>query len=126
VTAASDGDLDDDGLPDEWETQYFGGPTNANPSAMASNGVNTVKQAYVAGLDPTDSTNLFLISVFPLSAERVLQWQSASGRIYSVHSTSNLQENFHALETNILFPQSSYTDTVHRAEQFYKIDVELP
>ncbi len=125
VSAASDGDLDDDGLPDDWETEYFGGPTNANPNATASNGVNTVEEAYIAGLDPTSPTNLFLTSVLcPSTSDPILQWNVASGRVYSVWFTTNLQNTFQPLETNILFPQSSYTDTLHKS-RFYKIDVEV-
>jgi len=119
----SDGDYDDDGLPDEWETLYFGGPTNVNPLATASNGVNTVRQAYIAGLDPTDPNATLLTSVI-CSPAPVLQWDAVSGRVYSVFSTTNLQESFQPLETNILFPQSSYTDEVD-AVRFYKIDVHI-
>jgi PKD repeat protein len=60
--AGTAGDADDDGLPDEWENQYFGGSTNANPHALAANGVNTILEAYVAGLNPTNSEK-FLSSV---------------------------------------------------------------
>ncbi len=119
------GDLDNDGLPDEWETQYFGGSTNANPVAMASNGVNTVWETYIAGLDPTSLTNRFHFSVLcPPSSDPVLGWNATSGRVYSVYSTTNLLSDFLPLKTNILFPQSSHTDTLHKS-RFYKIDVEL-
>jgi len=121
-TSGTPGDLDGDGLPDDWETQYFGGPTNANPTATASNGVNTVRQAYIAGFDPTNPSGAFRISV----SGPVLGWNSISGRVYSIYCTSNLLDNFQPLETNIFFPQSSYTDTVHEIKHFYKIDVELP
>ncbi len=125
VTVASDGDLDDDGLPDEWETLYFGGPTNANPNVTASNGINTVWETYVAGLDPTSPTNFFLSSVIcPPSSDPVLRWHSISARVYSVWFTTNLLNAFQPLETNILFPHSSYTDEVDSV-RFYKIDVEL-
>ena len=122
---SSDGDLDDDGLPDEWETFYFGGPTNANPNATASNGVNTVWETYIAGLDPTSPTNRLLLSVLcPSSSDPVLRWNAVTARIYSVWFTTNLQESFQPLETNIFFPQSSYTDTIHKS-RFYKIDVQM-
>ncbi len=119
------GDLDGDGLPDWWEAQHFGGSTNANPSALASNSVNTVWETYVAGLDPTSPTNRLQTSVLcPPSSDPVLRWNSVSGRVYSVWWTSNLLSSFQPLETNILFPQSSYTDTLHRS-RFYKINVQM-
>jgi hypothetical protein len=56
-------DSDGDGLPDWWEQEYFGGPTAANPNDMAANGVNTVMQAFIAGIDPTDANARFAAPV---------------------------------------------------------------
>jgi uncharacterized protein (TIGR03790 family) len=123
-----DSDADDDGIPDEWETEYFGGTTNANPNSMAANGVNTILEAYVAGLNPTNPAAALLISDFrPLTSASTLQWQSASGRVYSVYWTTNLITGFQPLETNILWPQNSWTDTVHGAQGggYYRIKVQL-
>ena len=99
--------------------------TNANPAAAASNGVNTVKDCYIAGLDPTDECATFLISDFrPLTSGNTLHWQNVSGRVYSVYWASNLLGGFQALETNVAMP---YSDTNHPGEEkgFYKIEVEL-
>lgn len=115
-------DQDYDGIPNEWEVLYFGGSTNAVAGATASNGVNTVLQAYIAGLDPTDPDSLFQAN---LTNGFVVQWNTISGRIYSVFGSTNLQESFQPLETNILWPQASWTDTVKRTENFYQIDVKL-
>ena len=124
-SSGTPGDLDGDGLPDDWETLYFGGPTNANPNATASNSINTVWETYIAGLDPTSPTNRFLTSILsPSPSDPILRWNSVSGRVYSVWWSSNLLSGFQPLETNILFPQSSYTDTLYKS-RFYKIDVHI-
>jgi PKD repeat protein len=128
ASGSSGGDSDTDGIPDEWETEYFGGSTNANPNAMAANGMNTIREAYVAGLNPTNPASVLLISDFrPLTSASTLQWQSVSGRVYSVHWTTNLFAGFQPLETNIVWPQNSWTDAVHGVQDggFYKIKVEL-
>jgi hypothetical protein len=125
---ADNSDSDSDGIPDWWESQYFGGATNANPSASAANGVNTVYESYIAGLNPTAPASIFLISdIRPLSAGSTLQWQSAFGRVYSVYWTTNLMNSFQPLETNIVWPQNSWTDLVNEAQAdgFYKIKVQL-
>jgi hypothetical protein len=85
-------------------------------------------EAYVAGLNPTNPASVLLISNFqPLASQSVLQWQSASGRVYSVYWATNLMNGFQPLETNILWPQNSWTDTVHGAQggSFYRIKVQL-
>lgn len=125
VVVQPDGnDEDGDGLPDGWEEQYYGGTTNANPAAIAANGVNTVMEAYIAGLNPTNAASFFTASLTNQNGF-VVQWSAASGRVYSVVGTTNLQESFQPLETGILWPQSSWTDTVDRTERFYKVDVQL-
>jgi len=118
----SDGDLDDDGLPDQWEEDYFGGATNANPDATCSNGVNTVRQAYIAGFDPNNADSLFLTSIF---SDRVLQWSCVSGRVYSVWWTTNLLDGFQPLETNIPWTQSCFTNPEAFPCSYYRIDVQL-
>ena len=118
-------DLDDDGLPNDRETLYFGGPTNANPTATASNGVNTVREAYIAGLDPTSPTNSFLLSVVDPPSS-VLRWNSVSSRVYSVWWSSNLlNETFIPLQSNVM--GGVFTDSLHNAERkgFYRLEVQF-
>jgi hypothetical protein len=116
------GDVDDDGLPDEWELLYFEGATAADPDALAANGVNTVFEAYIAGIDPTDSAALFNAE---LTDECVVRWTAVPDRAYSVQGSMNLLNGFRPLETNILWPQSSWTGTFERVRSFYKVDVQL-
>jgi hypothetical protein len=126
--SAPDGDTDGDGLTDEWETQYFGGSTNAHPHAPAATGVNTIYETYIAGLNPTNPASVFLISDFrPLTSASTLQWQSVSGRVYSVYWTTNLLSGFQPLETNIVWPQSNWTNTIQelQAGGFYLVKVRL-
>jgi len=120
-------DSDGDGISDPWEERYFGGPTNANPTAICSNGYNTVFDAYIAGLNPTNSQSVFRTSFLrPPSSEKVLSWNSASGRVYSVHWTTNLMSGFQCLESNIPWIQTGYTNTSAAPRGFYQIKVRLP
>ncbi len=111
-------DSDGDGLPDEWENPFGG----LNPSDMASNGVNTVMEAYIAGLDPTDPSSLFNVS----NVRNILQWSNASDRVYTIYWTSNLITGFGApWKSNIT--GGAFTDTLHNVENenFYKLEVGL-
>jgi hypothetical protein len=122
-------DFDSDGLPNQWEADYFGNITNAVVGTFCSNGVNTVREAYIAGLDPNDPDNRFDISdIQLLPTETIIQWPSVSGRVYSVWWSTNLLENFQPLETNIPWTAGgAFTDSFHSADglMFYKIDVRL-
>jgi hypothetical protein len=123
----SPGDSDGDGLPDAWEAQYYGGTTNADPAAWASNGINTLLEAYVAGMNPTDPRARFLISgTTSALAKRVVEWATVSGRMYDVYFSTNLLLGFNLL-TNV-GSAGSYTDNLHQADGniFYRLTVTLP
>ncbi len=115
-------DTDGDGIPDWWEQLYFGGATNASPMTTVSNGVNTVLDAYIAGLNPTNPASYFELSDL---RGNILEWTTATGRVYTVYWSSNLIHGFQPLETNLT--GGSYTDTHHStdAQGFYKIEVQL-
>jgi hypothetical protein len=119
-------DLDYDGIPNGWELEYFGGETNAVAGAMASNGVNTVLETYIAGINPTNPASFFTAALTNANGF-VIHWNAVSGRVYSVNRTTNLLSSFQPLETNIHWSQNSYTDTLHGTEAngFYRVGVEL-
>lgn len=119
-------DLDYDGLPNAWELKYFGEETAAVPTALAANGVDTILDSYVAGLDPTDATATFAVTApTGLDDAVVLNWVAVSGRVYAVQGSTNLSVGFQPWETDICWPRSSWTDVVQRAQCFYKIEVQL-
>jgi hypothetical protein len=115
-------DSDSDGIPDSWEQQYFGGTTNANPAATCSNGINTVRQAYIAGLNPNDPQSTFLASFL---SDEAFGWNAVSGRVYAVYWATNLMNGFQCLESNIPWMRASFTNQTAVPCGYYKIDVQL-
>ncbi|VGO15085.1 hypothetical protein PDESU_03665 [Pontiella desulfatans] len=113
-------DSDRDGLPDTWEMEYFNGATNAVSTAAAPNGVNTLFETYIAGLDPVDR---FAVS----NVWNGVGWTAVPGRVYTVYGTTNLMNSFQPLETGIVWPQNSWTGQVGGAagKAFYKVDVQI-
>ena len=92
---------------------------------MAANGVNTVYESYIADLDPTVPDAVFRIAYLN-ALTSALHWNAASGRVYTVYWTSNLDlSGFQILESDLT--SGVYTDLLHGAESegFYKIEVEL-
>ncbi len=121
-------DADSDGIPDGWELQHFGGITNASAVADADGDGFSNLQEYIAGSNPTNGQSFFGVSSFELPAGgAVIRWNAVTGRVYGVHRATNLLNSFLPLATNIVWPQSSYTDTVHGTElhNFYEIKVRL-
>lgn len=115
---------------ENWLVDHFS-TTSVDDGALASNGVNTIREAYIIGLDPSDPSGRFAISgIADQPGLTVLGWESVSGRLYSVYWSSNLlggAAGFQLLHGNIPWTAGSFTDTVHNAEDtgFYRIDVQL-
>ncbi len=89
---ARSGDFDSDGIPNGWEYDRFGGVTNANPAAMASNGVNTLLEAYIADLDPHDSASVLAIADGGAPHLTLTLDPTSTGRVYDVEWSTNLLE----------------------------------
>jgi hypothetical protein len=81
---------------------------------------------YIAGTDPTNSASYFAVTNWS-AGSFILEWPSIAGREYQVFWTDNLTNAFQPLPPVIDYPQNSYTDTTHSAEDagFYKVEVQL-
>jgi len=78
-------DTDHDGLPDWWESRYFGNRTNTLPSAPAANHFSHL-QCYELGLDPTnpDSTFRARASLQSGTGYPQINWSTVGGKTYVV------------------------------------------
>ena len=122
-------DSNGDGLPDWWEQMYFGGATNANSLADSDGDGQSNLAEFIAGMNPTNAASRFVIhdAAVPTNGQFIVYWDSVTGRVYSVQWKPSLTNAFEFMATNLVYPQDSYTDTVHQAEEsgFYKVGVEL-
>lgn len=86
-------DADGDGLPDWWETEYFGNPTNAQPLAVAAEGSYTLAEAWLADLNPLNPTAAFPRAGIATGLAESL-WitidPTSTARVYGVEWTTNL------------------------------------
>ena len=83
---------------------------------------------FIAGVNPTNSGSVFAIDQSePTPAGYVVRWNAVEGRAYSVYWAETLSAGFSPLASGIPYPQNSYTDTVHTANDggFYYIDVQI-
>ncbi len=84
-------DTDGDGLPDWWESRYFGTATNGLPQALAANGFNNL-QCYQLGLDPTDPHSTFMAQAAsqPGTGYPQISWNSIGGKMYTLEYANGL------------------------------------
>jgi len=125
-------DTDGDTLPNEWETKYYGGTTNANPDALAANGVNTVREAYIADLNPTNPVSFFRITAISNQSPWTVYFEASAGRAYTLLGVSNLVSG---VWTNVPGagprfgaggPDTLRDTNVPPKGPFYRLKVELP
>ena len=122
-------DSDGDGIPDAWETLFFGNLTTVNATSDHDGDGSSDYAEFVAGTNPTNPASCFAVTGMPGSGanEFVLQWGSVSNKSYSISRTPDLQESlFGPIATNLPAtpPLNTYTDRLEGVERaFYEIHV---
>ena len=124
-------DADGDGIPSWWEYLYFGGPTNADPTADGdSDGLNEEGE-YTADTHPGNSTSRFFIATVTLSNTwPVITFDTSAQRVYGLESSTNLLTNlWYDVHTNLpgvggplSVPDTNFPSAAH----FYRGRVRVP
>jgi hypothetical protein len=121
-------DSDGDGMPDWWETQYFGGATNAVAwEDSDSDGLNNY-QEWIAGTSPTNAADCFRVNSWRLPGNEdgfVIGWDSKTGRVYRVWSATNLLSSWAIrFQMNGTGVETTYTNQDNSTSLFLKVSVE--
>ncbi len=93
-------DSDGNGLPDAWETRYFGF-VGVDPNADADGDGLSNGAEYRAGTDPTSAASVFkfiLVSARPEGGVLV-QWSSVENRIYVLERSPTLLQGYVPIAT---------------------------
>ena len=124
------GDTDSDGLPDWWESDHFGGRTNAQPSAHSdADGVDN-RSEYIANTDPLDAGSALELADIQRMPESddVIEWSTAVGRRYYLLVHTNLPRTSWSTAAVITVygaPLQAWTNTAAgSASLFYEVAVE--
>ena len=125
-----------DGLPDNWQVQYFGlnNPMAAPTKDADGTGQNNLFK-YIAGLNPTDRTSVFRVSVQPVagqpSQKQILFSPVLSDRTYTVLYNTDMRDGAWTPLTSAIQSdngqQRTVTDTsAAGGSKFYKIQIHKP
>ena len=115
-------------LRDELD-RTIGTCTVADPEADMDGDLISNAAEIIAGTDLLDEQSKFEVieTTRDGTGYYILHWDAVEDRVYTIDWTPMLIEPFQALGTNILWPQNSWTDTVHTIETkgFYRIGVRI-
>ncbi|HEY5621493.1 MAG TPA: zinc-dependent metalloprotease family protein [Pontiella sp.] len=120
-------DLDNDGLPNEWEQLYFFSPTGAVALVDADGDGAGNLEEYISGHNPTNPASVFEISSVTGNVPYIVTWDSIKGRLYNVEWSTNLVDGvFTNISAALPYPANSYTDSVERIPpaNFYRVEVQ--
>jgi len=81
-------DLDNDGLPDAWEVQFFGSVTNTSGAVDSDGDGQSDRAEWIAGTQPTSAASFFRATA--LDAGSPVQVPSITGRLYHLDVSTNL------------------------------------
>ena len=114
VTMDRAGDVDGDGMANEWECQHFGGVTNADRAGDADGDGFSNWGEYCAGTDPTSDQSFFLAGGRSPTGEVAIYWPSITNRTYVVWRATNLVfAEFSVIASNLPATpaENTYVDT---------------
>ncbi|MDP6523855.1 MAG: YDG domain-containing protein [Kiritimatiellia bacterium] len=122
-------DTDADGIPDGWEEHYTGSSTGMSASGDEDGDGAINLHECIAGTDPLDKESHLVVSALraDIGDRVILQWQSATNRLYSIGESTNLLNTFRPVVTNIPAtpPVNVHeVDTEGLQTLFYSIGVE--
>jgi serine protease len=81
-------DLDDDGLPDDWEESWFGSVTNSSGGGDQDSDGQTDREEWTAGTEPDNSNSVFKAAGIDFSQQ--VGVQTVTGRLYNLYATEEL------------------------------------
>jgi hypothetical protein len=91
----------DNGLPVDWQLEYFG-RTGVDPLADPDGDGSNTRAEYLAGTDPTDADSaLAFVGVGQVGGENRLEWSSVAGRSYAVQRSTSAAGGFEDVATGV-------------------------
>jgi len=89
-------DYNEDGLPDDWQSRYFGNKADNWAGAMEDSDGDgaTNQQEFAAGTDPSDSSDLLVLDLSKMEEGQRLQWNAQPGAVYQLQQSNEISEEW--------------------------------
>lgn len=96
----------------QWLALY-GLPANSNPNSDPTHKGMTLREQFIAGLNPNDPNSLFqFVGIQPVQQGVQVQWSSVADITYTLQQATSLNGPFTALQTNIIGTPGTNTFTI--------------
>lgn len=127
-----------DGIDDSWQVHYFGLPPNplAGPNVDADGTGQTNLFKFIAGLDPTDPTSRFTLTIQPVPGQagqkNLIFSPVVAGRTYAITAKTNLitvggWSAINASAPSDVGTQRTITDlSATDPNKFYRVEITKP
>lgn len=119
--------------PTPWWWLAANGVTNNFESAVATLGNNGMPlwQSYIAGLNPSNPASQLRLNLTAFASNNaVLQWNTVTGRVYTIWSSQNPASGFAPLASAVNLPATvtSFTNAVSplAPATYYRLQVQKP
>jgi hypothetical protein len=83
-------DSNANGIPDNWESDYFGSPTGADRDADSDGDGMSNWAEYIAGTNPTNAASYLKVQGITATGTALITFQAVSNRTYTVEYTDSL------------------------------------
>jgi hypothetical protein len=83
-----------DGLPDDWQTKYWGADNKQWPLGSADgdgDGASNLEE-FLAGTDPVRAESVLRITIRPTTGGLLVQWDAVAGSVYQLQSAGDLRQ----------------------------------
>jgi len=123
-------DSDGDGIPDQWEFNYFGSITNANHASDWDQDGFIDLHEFLAGTDPTDDMSYLRVvdAIHQPEDGVIIYWNGITGKVYALSRATGLPDIlFSTIASNIpgVEPLNVYTDAAPpEGAAHYRIELE--
>lgn len=105
-------DSNGNGIPDDWETQYFGSATGADRDADSDGDGMKNWEEYVAGTNPKDLSSYLRVESVSPTGGALISFQAVSNRTYTVEYKDGLEELVWTTLGDVVAQSENWTATV--------------